>query len=60
MLPKDVCTMPKDDGGLGLLDVTTQGNTLVTKWVMRCFEGSAPWQVLFPHQIITTQYIGRV
>jgi hypothetical protein len=40
LVPWDVCTMPKDEGGLDLIDVTTQGSILAAKWVVRCLEGS--------------------
>jgi hypothetical protein len=43
MVPWDVCIMPKDEGGLGLIDVATQGTILVAKWVVRCLEGTSPW-----------------
>jgi hypothetical protein len=43
MVPWAVCIMPKDEGGLGLIDVATQGNILAAKWVVRCLEGSSPW-----------------
>jgi hypothetical protein len=52
--------MPKDEGGLGLIDVVTQGNILAAKWVVRCLEGSSPWQVLMWHRLISAQHVGRV
>ena len=29
-----VCTMPKDEGGLGLIDVASQDSIMATKWVV--------------------------
>lgn len=49
MVPWDVCTIPKEEGGLGLIDVATQGSILAAKWVVKCLEGGAPWQVMFRH-----------
>jgi hypothetical protein len=60
MVPWDVCTMPKDKVRLGLINVTTQGNIISTNWVVRGLEGSAPEQVLFRHQQMTTQHSRRV
>ena len=34
LLAWDVCTIPKDEGGLGLIDVVTRGSILATKWVV--------------------------
>lgn len=56
----DVCMMPKDDGGLGLIDVSTHVSILASKWVVRCLEGSSPWQLLTWHRILTTQHVGKV
>ena len=42
-VPWDVCTMPKDECGLGLNDIATRGSILATKWVVRDLEGSSPW-----------------
>ena len=39
MLPWDVCTIPKDEGWLGFIDVMTQGSIHGAKWVVRCLEG---------------------
>lgn len=36
MVPWDVCIIPKDVGGLGLIDVETQGSILAAKWVVQC------------------------
>jgi hypothetical protein len=44
LVPWDVCTMPKDEGNLGLIDVATHGNILGVKWVVRWLEGLSPWQ----------------
>jgi len=42
MVPWKVCTLPKDEGGLGLINVETQGNILDAKWMVICLEGSSP------------------
>lgn len=42
MVPWDVCIMPKNEGGLGLMDVVTQGSILATKWAVICLDGSSP------------------
>ena len=49
----DICTIPQDRGGLGLIDVATQGSILAAKWVVQSLEGSTLWQVLFQHRILT-------
>jgi hypothetical protein len=36
MVPWEIFIMPKDEGGLGLIDVATQGTILDTKWVFIC------------------------
>lgn len=45
----ELCTMPKEEGGLGLLDVATQGRILAAKWIVRCLGGSTPWQTLLQY-----------
>jgi hypothetical protein len=42
MVPWDVCIMPKYEGGLGLIDVASQGSILEAKWVIQCSKGSPP------------------
>lgn len=39
MVSKEVCTMPKEEGGLNFIDVATQGHILAAKWIVRCLEG---------------------
>lgn len=34
LVPRYIFTMPKDEGGLCLTDVMTQGNILAAKWVV--------------------------
>ena len=45
MVSWDVCMMPKDDGGLGLIDVSTHVSILASKWVVRCLEGEGEEKV---------------
>jgi hypothetical protein len=33
---------------------------LVANWVIRCLDGTTPWQVLFQHWIGTSQHVGKV
>jgi len=44
MVPSRVCTMP-EEGGLGLIDVVTQGSILAAKWLVICSEGFSPWRI---------------
>jgi hypothetical protein len=60
MVPWVVCIMHKDEGGLGLIDVATQGNILVAKWVVKCLKGSSPWQVLMRNILISSQHTNKV
>lgn len=60
MGPWDVCIMPKDEGGPGLIDVATQGSILATKWVVRCLERSSPWHVLLRHRLLLAQHVSKV
>jgi hypothetical protein len=60
MVPWDVCIMPKDEGGLGLIDVATQGYILEAKWVVRCLENTSPWQVLLRHRLLSAQHVGKI
>jgi len=46
MVPWEVCTMPKEKGGLNLIDVVTLGFILVVKFIVRGLEGSTPGQIL--------------
>jgi hypothetical protein len=32
--------MPKEEEGIGLIDVANQGSILTTKWLVRCLKGS--------------------
>ena len=60
MFPWDVCIVPKDVGGLRLIDIVRHGCILATKWVVRCLEECAPWRIFLRHHILTTQHSGRV
>lgn len=60
MVPRDVCIMPKEEGGLGLIDVATQGCVLAAKWVIKCVEGASSWQILLRHRITSAQHISRI
>lgn len=51
--------MPKDKGGLCLIDVSTQGNILAAKWVIRCLKGSSPWQVLMRYRLLFAPMLAR-
>lgn len=44
--------MSKDYGGLGLIDVATQGIILANKWVVSHLEGASPLKVLMQYMII--------
>ncbi len=35
MVPWEVCTMPKEEGCYGLVDVAAQGRILAAKWIVR-------------------------
>ena len=52
--------MPKDQGGLGKIDVATQNNILVAKWLNRCLEGSSPWQVLMRYRLLLDPCVGKI
>lgn len=52
MVPWDVCTSPRDEDGLGLIDIATQGSILTTKWVVKCLEGFSPLKVFMWHRIL--------
>lgn len=45
------CIHPKDKGGLGIIDPSTQGIYLSAKWISRAFEGNAPWKSLIRYII---------
>lgn len=59
-MPWGVCTMLKDEGGLGLIDIATHGCILESKWVVRCMEGSAPHKILLRHCLLLAQHSGRI
>jgi hypothetical protein len=44
--------MPKDEGGLGLIDIGIEGFILETKWFVRCVDGCAPWKILLRHILL--------
>ena len=60
MVSWDVCIMPKDEGGLGLTDVVTQGNILVSKCVIRCMKGSSPWQDFMQYRLILAPHVSNI
>jgi hypothetical protein len=59
MVPCDVGIMSKDKGGLGLIDVRTEGSILEANWVVKCLQGSSPLQVLLRHRLLLMQHVGR-
>ena len=50
----------KDEGGLGMNDVATQCSISTSMWVVRCLEGSSPWQILMQHMSPTAWHVGKV
>jgi hypothetical protein len=60
MVSWKVCIMPKDEGGIGLVDVATLGSMFATKWVVRCLDGSSSSQVLLRHGLHTTQHNSKI
>ena len=51
MVPWDIYIIPKDEGGLGFIDVVTQENILVAKWVVWFLDGFSPLKILFMHKL---------
>jgi hypothetical protein len=45
---------PKDQGGLGILDLETQNKCLLSKWLFNLFNGDGHWQ-----QLIKNKYLGN-
>lgn len=44
MVPWEVCTMPKEEGGFGLIDMLRLKVVFyAAKWTVICLEGSTPW-----------------
>jgi hypothetical protein len=37
-----------------------KGSILAAKWVVRCLEGTSPWQVLLWHRLLSTQHVGKI
>lgn len=51
MVSCEICSIPKEEGDLRLIDVETQGHILATKWISKCLEGSAPWKILLHYRL---------
>jgi hypothetical protein len=49
-----VC-LPKDQGGLGILDLDVMNISLLSKWLWRLFNEKGVWQ-----NILTGKYLGKV
>ena len=60
MVSWNFCTMPKNEGGIVLINIATQGSDFETKWVVRFLEGYSPWHILMWHRILITQHAGKV
>jgi hypothetical protein len=39
----DIFTLPRDQGGLSLLNIRVQRVALIGKWVVEVVEGDVPW-----------------
>ena len=50
------CIQPRDKGGLGIIDLDTQGICLNTKWIGRALEGDMPCKYLVLYYIQTTNF----
>jgi len=59
-VPWKVCTFHKEECGLGLIDMETHGSILVATWVVKCLEGSSPWQVLMRHKLLLAHHVDKV
>ena len=60
MVPWDVCTMPKNEGGLGLIDIEFQNNILDSKWVIICLKGSFPCKILMRYRFRLDPHVGNI
>ena len=60
MVPWDVHIVPKDEGGLTLIDVVIQTKIFVPTCVVKCLDGTSPWKVLRQHKLLSTQHIDKV
>lgn len=47
----DICCLPQDFGGMGLLDYHKKVISLFTKWIIHALEGMEAWKVLIRHFI---------
>ena len=43
----DICFLPKEVGGMGMLDYKRQGISLCAKWVIRTIKGNESWRSWF-------------
>jgi len=49
----DILCRPKDQGGLGILNLQLQNKCLLTKWLVNLFNTNGIWQT-----ILTNKYLG--
>jgi hypothetical protein len=47
-----MCTLFREEEGLGQIDIRAKGIVLVTKWVVWAMTGNAPWKMLILHLLL--------
>lgn len=52
-----MCVVPKEEGGLGLINIVTQGRILAVKWIAKFLEGSTSWKTLLRFCFQFAQYL---
>ena len=54
-----VC-LPKDQGGLGVLDLELMNISLLSKWLWKLFNEQGPWQTLLWKKYLSKYTLGQV
>ena len=56
----DILCRPKDQGGLGILDLQTQNKCLLAKWIVNLLNTDGMWQELLKNKYLQSKFLTQV
>ena len=56
----DIICRPKDQGGLGIIDIDLQNKALLSKWIINLLNGEGMWQTLVRNKYLSSKSLSQV
>jgi hypothetical protein len=56
----DILCRPKDQGGLGIIDLKIQNKCLLSKWLFKLLNEEGTWQTLLRNKYLSSKCLSQV